>query len=147
VLNIEIIEQLREQMSGIYGGGMHATFVKRPYNNYSINVSFPCGPENVDTLTKALFKIITDAQQNGVEQKDLDKVKANLQEQNAAGLKTNDRWLDVLTNSWIEREDPQWIFDYSKKVEALTIADMQDAAKKYFNMQNYIKAVLLPENK
>jgi zinc protease len=147
VLNIKIIEELREQMSGIYGGGMHAGFAKRPYNNYSISVSFPCGPENVDTLTKALFKIITDAQQNGVEQKDLDKVKANLQEQNAADLKNNDHWLDVLTNSWINREDPQWIFEYSKAVDALTVADMQEAAKKYFNMQNYIKAVLLPESK
>lgn len=148
VLNIKMIEQLREQMSGIYGGGIRAGFTKRPYNNYTITVSFPCGPENVDTLTKALFTIIKDVQEKGVEQKDLDKVKANLEEQNAAELKSNNHWLSVLSNSWIEREDPQWmIVDYSKKVNALTIADMQATAKKYFNMQNYVKAVLLPESK
>lgn len=147
ILNIKMIEQLREQMSGIYGGGMRAQFAKRPYNHYSINVSFPCGPENVDTLTKALFKIITDAQEKGVEQKDLDKVKADVHEHDAADLKTNDHWLDVLSNSWIEREDPQWILEYAKKVDALTVNDLQEAAKKYFNMQNYVKAVLLPENK
>jgi zinc protease len=147
VLNIKMIEQLREQMSGIYGGGMRAAFTKRPYNNYTITVSFPCGPENVDTLTKAALAIIRDAQEKGVEQKDLDKVKANLQERNAAELKNNDHWLDVLTNSWIEREDPKWIYDYSRKVATLTVADIQATARKYFNMNNYIKAVLMPEGK
>ena len=145
VLNIKIIEQLREQMSGIYGGGMSATFTKRPYNNYTIAVSLPCGPENVDTLTKAMFAIIRDAQENGIAQKDLDKVKTNLEDRNAASLKSNDHWLDVLTNSWIEREDPKWIYDYDKRVAALTVADMQATAKKYFNMQQYINAVLMPE--
>lgn len=147
VLNIKMIEQLREQMSGIYHGGMQAGFAKRPYNNYTISVSFPCAPENVDTLTKAALSIIRDAQENGVTQKDLNKVKENLEDRNAAELKSNDHWLDVLTNSWIEREDPRWIYEYSKKVEALTVADMQATAKKYFNMNNYIKAVLMPEGK
>jgi len=37
--------------------------------------------------------------------------------------------------------------EYEKKADALTISDLQEAAKKYFNMQNYLKAVLLPESK
>jgi len=41
VLNIKIIEQLREEMSGIYGGGMRGQLIKRPYNNYAITASFP----------------------------------------------------------------------------------------------------------
>ncbi len=146
-LNIKIIEQLREEMSGIYGGGMHGQLVKRPYNNYSITVSFPCGPENVDTLTHALFDIIKTAQDKGIEQKDLDKVKETLEKHHEESLKENDYWLDVLTNSWIEKNDPQWMLNYNQKVDAITTQDLQNAAKKYFNMQNYIKAVLMPENK
>ena len=45
VLNIKIIEQLREEMSGIYGGGMTGEISKLPYSNYTVKVSFPCGPE------------------------------------------------------------------------------------------------------
>jgi len=145
VLNIEIIEKLREDMSGIYGGGMNATLSKRPYNHYSVELSFPCGPENVDKLIKAAFDIITNAQQKGVAQKDLDKVKETLKKQNEDAMKENDHWLDGLTYAWIEKDDPMWILDYSKKVEALTLQDIQDAAKKYLNMQNYVKAVLYPE--
>lgn len=147
VLNIKIIEQLREAMSGIYGGGMRGSLIKRPYNHYAVSISFPCGPENVDTLSHALFTILKDAQEKGIEQKDLDKVKVNLKEQNAVDLKTNDHWLSELSNAWIEQENPQWIFDYIKSVDAITTEDLHNAAKKYLNMQNYIKAVLLPEKK
>jgi zinc protease len=145
ILNIKVIEQLREDMGGIYGGGMYSNFINRPYNNYSINVSFPCAPENVDKLTKALFNIITTAQEKGVDPKDLDKVKETLKKQDQERMKQNEHWLRSLSHSWIERTDPMWILDYSKKVEALTVKDMQETAKKYFNLENYINAVLNPE--
>jgi len=146
VLNIKIIEQLREEMSGIYGGGMHGSLDKRPYNHYSIILGFPCGPENVDTLTHAAFDIIKSVQDKGVEQKDLDKVKETLKKQDQDHLKQNEHWLEGLSSAWIEQSDPVWILDFSKKVDAMTTRDIQDAAKKYLNQANYIKAVLVPEN-
>jgi zinc protease len=145
LLTIKIIEQLREEMSGIYGGGMRGGMEKRPYNHYSVSLSFPCGPENVDKLVNAAFEIIRNAQEKGVEQKDLDKVKETMKKQNEDAMKENDHWLEGLSSAWIEQEDPNWILEYSKKVDALTVQDIQDAAKKYLDMQNYIKAVLYPE--
>ena len=145
VLNIKIIEQLREEMSGIYTGGMGGGISKRPYNGYNITVRFPCGPENVDKLTKALFVLIKDAQDKGIEQKDLDKVKETLKKQYQDQLKQNDYWLDGLSGAWINGEDAAWLLDYSKKVDAITVQQLQDAAKKYFNFNNYVKAVLNPE--
>ncbi len=144
-LNIKIIEKLREDMGGIYGGGMNGSVINRPYNHYAINVTFPCGPENVDKLTAALFEIIKSARDTGVSEKDLSKVKETLQKQNDDKIKTNNHWLNVLTMAWIEHDNAGWIYDYSKKLAALTVSDMQETAKKYFNMDNYIKAVLNPE--
>jgi len=145
LLTIKIIEKLREDMSGIYGGGMRGTIINRPYNHYNITLSFPCGPENVDKLVNAAFDIIKKAQESGIEQKDLDKVKETLKKQNEDGMKDNGHWLDGLSYAWIEKSDPKWVLDYAGKVDALTVQDIQDAAKKYLNMQNYIKAVLYPE--
>ena len=144
-LNIKFIEKLREEMGGIYGGGMGGSIINRAYNHYSITVSFPCGPKNVDKLTKAALDLIKNAQTNGIEQSYLDKVKETLRKQYQDQLKQNDYWLDGLSLSWIEHDDPMWILDYSKKVDALSVQDLQQTAKKYFNMQNYIKAVLNPE--
>jgi len=145
VLNIKTIERLREEMSGIYTGGTRAGFEKRPYNHYTITTSFPCGPENVDKLTAALFDIIKNAKEKGIDQKDLDKVKETWKRQNEDHMKQNEYWLQSLSTSWIDREDPAGLLEFAKKVDALTTKDLQDAAVRYFDMQNYIKAVLKPE--
>lgn len=145
VMNIKITEQLREAMSGIYGGGMSASMAQRPYERYSVAISFPCAPENVDTLTRAIFSLINDIKQNGVEKSYLDKVKANIQQQYAEGIKTNDYWLNDLTQAFIDKQDPEWILKYNEKAQAVTEKDIQDAAIRYFDMNNYIKAVLMPE--
>ena len=145
VMNIKINEQLREAMSGIYSARMSGTLMQRPYEHYTIGVGFPCAPENVDTLTKALFAIIKDIQQNGVDKIYLDKVKINMGDKYAAQIKTNDYWLTDLTNSFIDKQDPEWILHYDEKAQAVTTKDIQDAAIKYFDMKNYINAVLMPE--
>ena len=145
VLNIKIIEQLREAMSGIYGGSINGGLSKRPYPSFAVQASFPCGPENVDKLTKALFDIIREAQEKGIEQKNLDKVKETLKKQNEDRMQSNDHWLNSLSRAWIDREDPTWITRYATQLQALTTADIQEAAKKYLNMNNYVKGVLYPE--
>ena len=96
-------------------------------------------------MITAFLDIIKNAQDNGIEQKDLDKVKETLKKQNEDQLKDNDHWLTVLSMAWIEHDDPMWVYDYAKKVNALTVQDLQQTAKKYLNMKNYITAVLNPE--
>jgi zinc protease len=145
VLNIKIIEQLREEMSGIYTGGMRGLLEQRPYPHYSVVLSFPCGPENVEKLTRAALEIIQNAQEKGIEQKDLDKVKETLKKQNQDQMKDNDHWLEDLSQAWIDRGDSNWILEYSGRVDSLTTGDIQEAAKHYLNMNNYIRAVLDPQ--
>jgi zinc protease len=145
-LNIKIIEKLREQMSGIYTGGLSGSIQKRPYAHYNISATLPCGPENVSKLTTALFDLIKNAQENGVEQKDLDKVKENWKKQYEVDLKSNDAWLSNLSNAFIDQNDLENILNYEQKVEALTVKDLQNAAKKFFPMNHYVKSVLYPEN-
>src|SRR5262249_105248 len=96
-LNIKIIEKLREDMSGIYTGGISGSIQKRPYVHYTIAADLPCGPENVTKLTTALFDLIKNAQENGVEQKDLDKVKENWKKQYQENLQSNEAWLSNLS--------------------------------------------------
>lgn len=145
VLNIEVVEKLREEMGAIYGGGLSGGISKRPYNHYRISANLPCGPENVDRLSTAFFQLIKDAQEKGIDQKNLDKVKETIRKQNDDQLKQNGFWLQNLSHAWIERTDPTWMLEYSKQAGALTLQDLQQTAKKYFNMNNYIKAVLNPE--
>jgi zinc protease len=146
VMNIKIIEKLREEMSGIYGGGMFGNIVKRPYVHYTISASMPCGPENVEKLTAALMNLIKDAQEKGIDQKDLDKVKETWKKQYHVNLQSNDYWLNGLSSAFIDQNNPENILDYEQKVDALTADGLQKAAKKYLTLTNMVKFVLYPES-
>ena len=146
VLNIKIIEKLREEMSGIYGGGIFGTILKRPYTHFTISATLPCGPENVDKLTSALFDLIKEAQEKGVEQKDLDKIKETWKQKYHVNLQSNDWWLTGLSTAWIDRTNPENLLDYEQRVDAIKKEDLQKAAKKFLTLNNMVKAVLYPES-
>ena len=61
-------------------------------------------------------------------------------------MKTNAYWLRNLSYAFIENYDPSWFLGYETKVNAITLADLQQTANQYLNMKNYIKAILNPEN-
>lgn len=146
VLNIKIIEKLREDMSGMYGGGMNGAVMKRPYEHYSIQATVPCGPENADKLTAALLDIIKTAQEKGIEQKDLDKVKETWKKQYHVRLQSNDYWLENLSNAFINQDNPGNILDYEQKIETISTKDLQEIAKKYLTLNNMVKSVMYPES-
>ncbi|HEU5292571.1 MAG TPA: insulinase family protein, partial [Cyclobacteriaceae bacterium] len=145
VLNIKLIETLREDLSGIYGGGARGSMSKNPYNSYSVSVSFPCGPENVDKLISATREEIKKIQKNGPLEADLAKVKETMVKQYQENVKDNSYWLTKLQQSVELGSNPGDILTGEKRINAVTAKDVQEAAKKYFNMNNYLQAVLNPE--
>ena len=146
VMNIKIIEKLREEMSGIYGGGFFGSIEKRPYVHYSITAQIPCGPENVAKLDKALTDLVKDVQEKGVDQKDLDKVKETWKKQYHVNLQNNGYWLSVLSNAFIDQTNPENVLDYEQRVNTVKVEDLQKAAKKFLTLNNVVKAVLYPES-
>lgn len=146
ILNIKIIENLREKMGAIYGGGIFGGLNKYPYSNYTLFLQLPCGPQNVDTLLKAVAKEIDDMKTKGPGQVDLDKVKKTWIEQYKVQIKDNGYWSGKLQGIYFQGDDPQSIFDFEKLVNALTVNDIKSAANQIFDGKNVFTAVLYPEN-
>jgi zinc protease len=145
VLNIKIIESLREELSGIYGGGMYGNLSKNPYNNFSIGVSLPCGPENVDKLIKATLAEIDKVKANGPTVEDLNKVKETWKQQYEVNIKDNAFWARQIIQSVEIGSDPGEVLTYEQRVAALTPKEIREAATKYLDMRNYVQIVLNPE--
>lgn len=145
LMNIKITETLREDLSGIYGGGMYATLNKFPYGNYSIGVSLPCGPENVNKLISATLAEIEKVKKNGPLESDLNKVKETWKQQHQVNLKDNNYWARQLIHSVEMGSDPKEILNYEKRVDALSVKDLQEIAKKYLDTKKFVQVVLNPE--
>lgn len=146
LLNIKLIETLREELSGMYGGGMSGSLGKFPYANYTITASLPCGPENVDKLIAATLAEIDKVKVNGPQEADLNKVKETWKQQYLVNIKDNAFWARQLLQSIEMGSDPAGILTYEKKVDALTLKDLKDTANKYLDTKNYVQVVLNPEN-
>ncbi len=147
VITLRVIDQLRENMGGIYGGGSNGSLSKVPYGSYTLTTSFPCGPENAEKLTKAVFSIYDDLRKNGCDEKELNKVKETWKNQYHEQVKQNGYWLDFIGSSYLWNLDKEWKLKYEEHVNALTVADVKSAADKYLDLNNYLIGTLLPEKK
>lgn len=146
VLNIRIIEELREKVQGIYGGGTFSGVEKYPYTNYSFVLQLPCGPEKVDTLLKAVKKEFADMAAKGPDTSYLNKVKTQWTEQNKVKMKENGTWLDALLDLKFKGDDPDRFINAEKYIKKLTPKDVQQAAKLILAGKNQFYAVQMPEN-
>lgn len=145
VMNIRLIEELREKRGLIYGGGMQSDLSKFPYDHYTISATLPTGPEKVNDVIAATFAVIDSMKNDGPLVADLDKVKQNWIKGWQKSLRENSYWLNRLQGSVLQGADPASILTYQRRVNALTPADVQQAAQKYFNLNNYVQVVLYPE--
>lgn len=145
VMNIKIIETLREDLSGIYGGGMYGTMNKYPYNHYQFGITIPCGPENVDKLIAATIAEIEKVRANGPSEADVNKVKETWKQQYLVNIKENNFWAQQILQSIQNGSDPSRVLSFQQRVDALTPKDIQAVAMKYLDTNKYAQFVLNPE--
>ncbi len=145
VLNIRIIEEMREKIQGIYGGGIFGGLDKVPYSAYSFVAQLPCGPEKADTLTKALQNEINNIRTKGIEESYLNKVKQQWKQAHKENFKSNDAWAGKIIDNKVDGESIDRFINYEKYVDRLTVADIKKAANIYLNGNNMLIATLMPE--
>ena len=145
VATIKIIEKLREDEGGIYGGGARGSLSKVPYGSYNFSINFPCGPENAEKLTKIALAELQKMIDNGPEQKDLDKFKEGEANDDVTNMKDNNYWLQNITNYQTQGGDKYSVLNYLTKVKALTVKDLQSVGKKYLTEKNRMVFTLMPE--
>ena len=145
VLTIKLIEELRENESGVYGISARGSMSKVPYGSYNFNISFPCGPENAEKLTESALRELNKIIKDGPQAADLDKFKeAELMDYKKES-KENRFWLNSLTRSYTNGTAAADVLKTEEKIKAVTAKDLQDVAKKYLSKDKVI-GILMPEN-
>ncbi|MDB5022308.1 MAG: insulinase family protein [Mucilaginibacter sp.] len=147
ILNIKLIERLREKEGGVYAPGVRASYAKLPNSRYSIIVYFGCAPANVEKLIAATIEEIGKIKQNGPEAVDIQKFVAEETRSTEVQLKENSFWEGHLASSSQNQEDPDAVLHHIHDLNKVTVQSVKDAANKYLSGNNLIKLILLPEKK
>lgn len=145
VLEIRLLERLREEEGGVYTPNASVAFAKYPHPRFAFNISFGCAPENVDKLIASTKDEINRLKQSGPEQVNLDKYKAETRSSLQTALQTNNFWMSYLNSQYQNKEPLNLIFQQSQLLDKITVQAVQQAAKDYMKGDNFIRLVLLPE--
>lgn len=147
ILNIKLIEVIREKESGVYGIGARASYSKIPAPRYSLRIGYGTGPDRVEELGVKTLAVIDEIKKNGASQADIDKFKAETRRATEVQMKENGFWQNQLIDAYTKGEDPKNLLDWEKQLDKITVASTKAAANKYLSADNFIKVVLLPEKK
>lgn len=145
ILNIKLIESIREDKSGVYTIGSVPQMTHYPKSKYNYVVFFPCSPDNVEKLSEGVYAEMDKLVKNGPTETDLTKVKEQKMRDRETNLRENNFWLNTLKNLSFNNEDPGIFLDYEKYVKGTTINQIKLAATKYFDKTNFVRVVLKPE--
>jgi zinc protease len=147
ILEIKILERLREKESGVYSPRVNVSYDNEPKSQYSVSISFSCASANVDKLIAAAIDEVKELQKNGASADDIQKFKAEEMRQLELQLRENGFWLGYLQDAYTNNEDPKKVLTYTNTLSQVNNASTKTAANKYLNEDNFIKLILLPEKK
>ncbi|WP_291119472.1 M16 family metallopeptidase [Flavobacterium sp. UBA6135] len=144
VLTIKLVEELRENESGVYGVNARGSMSKVPNGSYNFSINFPCGPENAETLTQSALRELNKIIENGPEEKDINKFKEAEKLDYKEKIKQNNYWMSNLTRAYTNATSAEEILQFEQKIDAVTAKDIQAVAKKYLTKDKVV-AMLMPE--
>ena len=145
LLTIKLIEILREEKGGVYGVGASGGLSKLPYEKYTFTISFPCGPENVNSLIDAAMAEVAKLRNGQIEDKDIAKVKEARLVKLREDARTNNYWLNVIGGSVTQGTQLFTEVQAEARINSISKDALQNAAKKYLNPDTRIQIILMPE--
>jgi len=144
VMNITIIEEMREKIQGIYGGGTQVQLSKFPIGNYQFVLQLPCGPAKVDTLVKTYRTQLEQLAKNGVDTGYISKVKKAWIEKYRVDSKKNEFWLTALEDIHMGERSAERLINAEKYFNAFSVNDVKKAANLLINAKGKMIAVQMP---
>ncbi len=145
VLSIRLREILREELSGTYGVsvGYDSSLPLPGYG--AVIIQFGSAPENVETLTKAVFTEVERLKAQGPTADDVNKVKEMEKRDLETNARQNQYWLGSMQTVHMYGWDPVGIARRPQRTDSLTPEILHGIFKKYFPSDRHTVVTLKPE--
>jgi zinc protease len=148
LLEIRLLEELREALGGTYGVSVNASQDKMPVSSYQVSIDYGSDPTRVQELGTAVFKVINEMKAQGATAENIGKVKEIFKREHETSLQNNRFWMFGLESADENGDDPLNILNGpSAFMDTLTPEKIKAAANLYLNDKNYARFILLPEDK
>lgn len=147
ILTIKLIENLREEIGGVYGVGASGSMSNQPVGQLSFSIAFPCSPDMVEKLTAAAWAEVKKIQEVGPTKEDLDKVKEKRRIAYQENLKRNNYWNGQIAAARQYDFPFESLLEAEKSIEAVSQERVQLIARQLLTKENLLEVIKLPLEK
>jgi zinc protease len=145
LLQTRLRDVLREELGGTYGVGVGASYAWQPHETYTISINFGSDPDRADELATVVFAEIEKLKEAAPEMSEVTDVQENFTRTFETDSERNTWWMSQIGYKYQRGETLDDLPTYPESIDALSATDIQEAAQRYFNMGNYVRVTLLPE--
>lgn len=144
LLNIRLVEVIREELSGVYDISVSTHLTRVPYERATLNIRFPSAPENVDRLKMRILEILNEVKKNGVSEENIGKIRETMKRSLELRQQKNQFWLNEINDSVRWGKDFTAITDTSP-FDTITSESIQKVFNECFVPEEYTQVTLYPE--
>lgn len=146
VLRLRLREVLREDLGATYGVSVRASGIAHPVPRYQLSIAFGSAPHRIDELTAAVFAEIDRLREHGPHELELVKVREIQARTREVELRTNHFWISQILSYDLNGWPLPAIAEAPARTEALTVAGLAAAARRYIDPANHVRVSLVPES-
>ena len=147
LIEIRLREKIREEMGASYGVGVYCNQGNYPSRRYSASIAFGCEPKRAEELVDLVLRELKALGETPAREEDLAKLREGFSRRRETALKTNEFWQGTLVAN-IARGDESAAYSSGEAVLAgLNPETMRRLIRRYFNTENYLAGILLPEDR
>ena len=147
VIKIRLIDEIREKMGLIYSVNVSTGSTIHPSDLSRSTISFSASPDDLDVIInkieQILDKMVLNSDSFDIE---LEKVKINQKQSILSKMQSNLYWTTFMRNT-VFNEQYNWSYhlELDNVLDSITTSEISDLISKNFNINNRIKAILLPK--
>ncbi len=145
VVQLRLLEELREKESEVYNPSVRTTYSKLPTGRFGMMITFGCSPANTDHLIEIVQRELKKLAMEGPKAEDVEKFKASYRKSSELALKNNGFWLSYLSRQSENQENLLDVMVSERLLNELSLSQLKSAAKQYLDNGNFIRFILLPE--
>ena len=147
VLESRLFDSIRQELGGTYSIGAVPTTQKLPRPMYSVRIEWACDPARTATLVQRVFQEIELMRDSTYSSSQMSRIRTALQRQYEQNSQSNSYVLGEIARAYQYGSEGDVVaaLNMRDRITALDASAVQQAARMYLDMRNYVKVTLMPE--
>ena len=146
VLEMRLLDRLRESLGGTYSVSASTGFSRKPKQRWQLVIEYGSAPEKSDTLYNAVLEELDSLRRVAPSMDEVERVREQQRRSLEVARKENGWWVSALRDRVENGDDPTTVFSMDALIASLTPEKIAAAAKVYLDETNRARFVLLPES-